>query len=69
VVTEEKVWNIEVWLQTSPRKPLRRLAQEIGVSLGYAFTATKLIRFHVYKMTVVNEVKQPDYPAKIGFCN
>jgi hypothetical protein len=44
VLTEEKVRDIEARLQISPRKSLRRLAQETGVSLGSAFTATKLIK-------------------------
>jgi AraC-like DNA-binding protein len=42
VLTEEKVEDIQAQLQVSPRKSLRRLAQETGVSLGSAFTATKL---------------------------
>jgi hypothetical protein len=36
VLTEEKVRDIEARLQISPRKSLRRLAQETGVSLGSA---------------------------------
>jgi hypothetical protein len=56
VLTEEKVRDIEERLQISPRKSLRRLAQETGFSLGSAFTATKLIKFRPYKITVVHEL-------------
>jgi hypothetical protein len=45
VLTDEKVRDIEARLQISSRKSLRRLAQETGVSLGYAFIVTKLIKF------------------------
>jgi hypothetical protein len=69
VLTEEKVQDTEVRLQISPRNSLRCLAQETGVSLGSAFTATKFIKFRPYKITVVHELKPPDYAAKIRFCN
>jgi hypothetical protein len=55
VLTEEKVQDIQAQLQVSPRKSLTRLAQETGVSLGSAFTATKLIKFRPYKITVVHD--------------
>jgi hypothetical protein len=67
VLTEEKFQDIQARLQVSPRKLLRRLAQETGVSLGSAFTATKLIRFRPYKITVVHELKEPDFAARIVF--
>ena len=69
VLTELKVQDIQARLQISPRKSLRRLAQETGVSLGSARTATKLIKFRPYKVTVVHELKQPDHAARIRFCN
>jgi hypothetical protein len=46
VLTEEKVRDTEARLLISPRKSLRRLEEVTGVSLGSAFTATKLIKFH-----------------------
>jgi hypothetical protein len=55
VLTAEDIRDIEARLQISPRKSLRRLAQETGVSLGSAFTATKLIKYRPYKVTVVHE--------------
>jgi hypothetical protein len=64
VLTEEDVRDTEARLQISPRKSLRRLAQEAGVSL-----ATKLIKFRPYKIKGVQEVKQTDYEARIRFCN
>jgi hypothetical protein len=55
VLTDENVRDIEARLQFSPPKSLRRLAQETGVSLESAFTATKLMKYHPYKITVVYE--------------
>jgi hypothetical protein len=69
VLTEEKVKDIQTGLQVSPREPLRCLAQETSVLLGSAFTATKLIEFCPYKITVVHELKQPAFAARIGFCS
>jgi hypothetical protein len=37
--------------------------------LGSAFTATKLIKHRPYKITVVHELKQPDFAARIHICN
>jgi hypothetical protein len=58
VLTDEMVRDIEARLQISPRKSLRRLAQETGFSLGFALTAIKLVKFRPYKITVVHELKQ-----------
>jgi hypothetical protein len=69
ITTEEKIQDIQARLQVSPRKSLRRLAQETGVSLGSALTATKLIKFRPYKITVVHELKQPAFSVIIRFCN
>jgi hypothetical protein len=49
-------------------KLLRHLAQEIGVSLGSAFTARRKIKFYPYKM-IVHKLKQPGYAVRIYFYN
>jgi hypothetical protein len=43
VLTEEKVQDTQARLEISIRKLLKRFAQETAVSLGSAFTATKLV--------------------------
>jgi hypothetical protein len=58
VLTDEKVRDIEALLQISPQKSLRGSAPETSVSLESAFTATKLIKFRPYKITVVHELNQ-----------
>jgi hypothetical protein len=42
VLSDENGRDIEARLQIRSRKSLKRLAQETGVLLGSAFTATKL---------------------------
>jgi hypothetical protein len=69
MLPEEKIQGIKALVQVSPRKSLRRLAQDTGVLLGSAFTTTKLIKFRQYKIAVVDKLKQPDFAARIGFCN
>jgi hypothetical protein len=61
VLTEEKLNDIGHRLENSPRKSLRRLARQSGVSVGSAWTATKLLHILPYKMTVVPEIKPVDY--------
>jgi hypothetical protein len=72
VLIEEEVRDIEVSLQISPRISLRRLTQETGVLPGSAFTGEKkiiIIKFRPCKITVVHELNQSDYAARIPFCN
>jgi hypothetical protein len=57
VLTEEKLDDIGHRVENSPRKSLRRLAQQRGVSVGSAWTATKLLHIRPYKITVVPEIK------------
>jgi hypothetical protein len=67
VLTYEELEDIWVWLRTSPRKSLRHLSQERGVSVGSFFKATKLVKFHPYKVRVVHELKTVDVPKAFRF--
>lgn len=58
VLTEEKLDDIGHQLElNSPQKSLLPLAQQSGVSVGSASTATKLLHIRPYKVTVVPEIK------------
>jgi hypothetical protein len=48
-------------LENSPRKHLRRLARESGISVDSAWTETKLLHIAPYKISVANEIKPVDY--------
>jgi hypothetical protein len=58
-----------VSIRSSPKKSLRRLARQSGVSVGSAWTATKLLHICPYKITVVPEIKPVDYEKRVRFCN
>jgi hypothetical protein len=46
--------DIRVWLQIIPWKALRRLSQEMGVSVGSASKTTKLLKFFPYRVRVMH---------------
>jgi hypothetical protein len=50
----------------TPRKSLKRLAQETGVSKSSARTATQLLKLRPYKTTTVIHALQPCYSADSG---
>jgi hypothetical protein len=55
VLTEEKVKYILAWLEISTCKLFRHMAQRTVLTLKSAFIATRLIKFHPYKITYMNE--------------
>jgi hypothetical protein len=69
VLTEETLDDIRVRLETSPRKSLKRLAQETGVSIISAQRATKLLKLQPHKTMVVHALKEHDPVARINFCD
>jgi hypothetical protein len=54
VLPEEKLDDIGARREHTPRKSLKRLAQETGVSKPSARTATQLLKFRLYKRTVIH---------------
>jgi hypothetical protein len=63
-LADEKLEDIQVWLQISPWKSLGRLSQEVGLSAGAcALKAAKLIKFCPYR--VVHELKLVDALQRI----
>jgi hypothetical protein len=64
VLTERKLDDISHQLEYSFQKPMLRLAQQSSVSVGSAWTATKLLHIHPYKITVVPEIKPVDYKKR-----
>jgi hypothetical protein len=67
VLTEEKLTDIQARLQLSPRKPLRRLAQETDVAYTTVRRATKLSGFRPYRIQEVHRIKHTDFNLKITF--
>jgi hypothetical protein len=70
VLTVEVLDNIGARLEeTSPRKSLKWLAQETGVSRTSARKATKLLELQPYKTMIVHALKEHDPVARINFGN
>jgi hypothetical protein len=69
VLTEEKVDDIGLRLENPPKKSLRRLALQSGVSVCSAWTANKLLHIQQYKITVLPEIKPVDYEKRVRLCN
>jgi hypothetical protein len=69
VLTEETSDDIGARLVASPRKSLKRLAQERDVSITSARRATKLLKLRPYETAVVHALKEHDSVARINFCN
>jgi hypothetical protein len=63
VLSEEKLDDSRR-IENSPRKPLRRLALQSGVSVDSSWTATKLLHIHPFNITVVPEIKPVRYEKK-----
>jgi hypothetical protein len=67
-MSEETVREVTDRLQVPPRKSLRRLWQEIGVSKSTCQRAAKEARLHAYQFTVVHELKGPDHEKRMVYC-
>lgn len=67
--TPEIVADVAERMEQSPRKSIRRLAQEINLSYG---TCQKILKenlnLYSYRINVVQELFQRDFPARIEYC-
>ncbi|KAJ9596938.1 hypothetical protein L9F63_012063 [Diploptera punctata] len=68
VLTEEKLDEIGKNLERSPQKSLPKLAQQVGISVSSAHTATKLLKLKPYKCTRVHCLNQGDPIARVRYC-
>jgi hypothetical protein len=57
VLTEEKLDGIGARLEHTPRKSLKCLAQETGMSTSSARTATQLLKLRPHKTTVIHATR------------
>jgi hypothetical protein len=69
VLTKEKLMDIQARLHLSPRKSLRRLAQETDVAYTTARRTKKLLGFRPYRIQEVHRIKHTDFNLRITFCN
>jgi hypothetical protein len=69
VLTEENLDDIWARLDQTPRKSLKRLAQETGVSKSSARMATQLLKLRPYKTTVIHALQPCDPASRVDFCS
>ncbi|KAJ4430323.1 hypothetical protein ANN_22536 [Periplaneta americana] len=69
VLRKEKLDAVGAQLEHSPRKSLRRLAQEVNISKTSAFVATKLLKLKPFRITVVHALQPEDPVSRVNYCN
>jgi hypothetical protein len=67
VLTDEKLDGIGVRLEHKPRKSLKHLAQETGVSTSSTRMATQLLKFGPYKITLIHALQSRDPASRVHF--
>jgi transposase len=66
---EEKLDEIGARLEHTPRKSLKHLAQETGVSKCSARIATQLLKLRPYKTTVIHALQPRNPASRVRFCS
>lgn len=70
VANEEVVEDVRARLEQSPNKSLRKLCNQTGLSYGTCHgIVKKKLHFYPYKITVLQELHQPDFQKRVDYCN
>jgi biotin operon repressor len=69
VLTEERLGDIGARLEHTPRKSLKHLAPEIGVSKSSARTAMQMLKLRPYKTAVIHSLQLCDTASRVHFCS
>jgi hypothetical protein len=67
ILTEKKVLDISDRMLGSPKKSIRKLSQQVGVSYGTAHSFKKRLRLQPYKITAVHELKPGDSVKRVAY--
>jgi hypothetical protein len=65
MLTEEELDAIGTRLEYTPRKSLKRLAQETGVSKSSARSTTQLLKLRPYKTTGIHALRPHDSASRV----
>ena len=68
LTNNEALENVTNKLIRSPHKSLRRLSQEVDMSLTSTYRAVKKQKFFPYKVSVIHELKAQDTEKRVIFC-
>ena len=70
ILTEQKVNVISEAMSQSSTKSMRRLSQEVSVSVGTAHAAVrKTLSLYPYRVTCQHELKDTDFEKRLQFCH
>jgi hypothetical protein len=67
-MSEDTVQDVRRHLLDSPKKSLRRLSQETGMSKSTCHRASQKAEIHAYRVTAVYELKEPDREKRVEYC-
>ena len=67
-MSDQTVADVKQRLQQSPKKSLRKLSQENGLSYTTSQRATKKAKLKAYRVTIVQELKPLDTQKRMAYC-
>ena len=67
-LSEEIVDDIRNRLEQSPSKSLRRLSAEAGISYGPCQKASRKLKLHAYRVSIVQGLKAHDEAKRVAYC-
>jgi hypothetical protein len=68
VLSNDSLEDIRARLLQSPRKSLRKLSQQTGMTYGSIQRATKRLKLHSYRVQVCHELKEIDKEKRMRYC-
>jgi transposase len=68
VLSNDSLEDIRARLLQYPRKSLRKLSQQTGMTYGSVQRATKRFKLHPYRVQVCHELKDIDKEERMSYC-
>lgn len=68
VRTPENVQTVREAFERSPRRSARKQSRVLGISRISLFRILKEIKFHPYKLQIVQKINERDKEARLAFC-
>lgn len=68
VLTDDVLENVKTRLLNSPRKSLRKLSSQVGLSYSSVQKAAKKLHMYPYRVRLVQELQPPDLNKRLQYC-
>jgi hypothetical protein len=69
VLNNDTLEDVRLSLLQSPSKSLRKLSQQMNMSLGSAHKAVHLLHLRTYRIHAMHELQPTDHAAGLRYCN